>query len=207
VLSDRLAKAKVICELEGEGDAVDLEGDAGAVGRFYSQRGEGAAGAAAAADELRLDLKGVVYEARVVPSATCMIVKLEGGEARVEAVMNEYMVLRREALPLEDDGDGGYADGFTFAEDSERSGPSRDGGGGGSAKKGGKRKREAEEAGGGGSSSSGSEGGGGAGGKSGKKPPPKKRKPAAAPKGKGAKAKAKPGKAAKKPAAGAKRKK
>jgi hypothetical protein len=196
----------VLCELEGEGDAVDLEGDAGAVGRFYSQRGEGAAGSAAAADELRLDLKGVVYEARMVPSATCMIVKLEGGEARVEAVMNEYMVLRREAMPLEDDGgEGGYADGFTFAEDSERSGPSRGGGGGGSAKKGGKRKREAEEDGGGGSSSSsGSEQGGG---KSGKKAPPKKRKPAAAPKGKGAKPKAKPGKAAKKPGAGAKRKK
>ncbi len=37
------------------------------------------------AEELRLDLKGVVYEARMVPSATCLIVRLEGQEAKARA--------------------------------------------------------------------------------------------------------------------------
>jgi hypothetical protein len=193
VLPERLAKSKVIVELEGEGDAVDLEGDAGAVGRFYSVDG---------GEELRLDLKGVVYEARMVPSATCLLVKLEAGEARVEAVMNEYMCLRKEAAAVADD--SGMADGFAFGEDSERSAPS---GGGG------KRGR-------GGGSESGGGGGGGGGGSSsdddsasgGKKPAAKKAKKAGAGKGgKGGKAGAgkKKGAGAKKakPGAGAKRNK
>ena len=46
---------------EGHGDTVDLEGDVGTVGRFYS---DGSNPAEAAADRMRLDLKGVVYKAR-----------------------------------------------------------------------------------------------------------------------------------------------
>lgn len=86
VLSDKLARAKVLVELEGDGDVVDLDGDAGAVGRFYALPPDDPACAGGAASELRLDLKGVVYEARMVPSATCLVVRLEGGEAKVEAV-------------------------------------------------------------------------------------------------------------------------
>ncbi len=89
VLPERLAKAKVLVELEGDGDAVDLEGDVGAVGRFYlrdsAAGGAGGGPSSAAAvdpDELRLDLKGVIYEARMLPSTTCMVVKIESGEAK-----------------------------------------------------------------------------------------------------------------------------
>jgi hypothetical protein len=83
LLMDRLAKGKVLVELEGEGDAVDLEGDVGAVGRLYMT---GAAGgrpsSAAAQPELRLDLKGVIYEARMVACASCMVVRIEQQEAK-----------------------------------------------------------------------------------------------------------------------------
>jgi len=81
VFADRLAKAKVLVELEGEGDAVDLEGDVGAVGRFYSRPSEDAG-----PDELRLDLKGVIYEARMLPSTTCMVIRIERGEAKARAI-------------------------------------------------------------------------------------------------------------------------
>jgi hypothetical protein len=131
VLSDKLARAKVLVELEGDGDVVDLDGDAGAVGRFYALPPDDPACAGGTASELRLDLKGVVYEARMVPSATCLVVRLEGGEAKVEAVMNEFMALRPQAAAADD---SGGADGFAFGDGSERSGSRSSGGarGGGS---------------------------------------------------------------------------
>jgi hypothetical protein len=116
----------------------------------------------------------------MVPSATCLIVRLEGGEAKVETVVNEYMALRPEAGAAGDD--SGMADGFAFGDGSERSG-SRSGGGGG----------------GGGDDSDDS---GGLGGKKGKGKPGAKAKKASKPAGKG-----KPGRAKPAAKAGAKRKK
>ena len=86
LLPDRLAKGKVLVELEGEGDAVDLEGDVGAVGRLYVAGGAGKA-SAAAQPELRLDLKGVIYEARMVACTSCMVVRIEHQEAKVRQWM------------------------------------------------------------------------------------------------------------------------
>jgi len=79
---DRLTKGKVLVELDGEGDAVDLDGDIGAVGRLYTVGGVGP-GSSAAERELRLDLKGVIYEARMLPCSSCMVVRIENQEAKV----------------------------------------------------------------------------------------------------------------------------
>ena len=85
LLIDRLAKGKVLVELEGEGDAVDLEGDVGAVGRLYMTGAPGGRPSSAAAQpELRLDLKGVIYEARMVACTSCMVVRIEHQEAKVQ---------------------------------------------------------------------------------------------------------------------------
>ena len=166
LLIDRLAKGKVLAELEGEGDAVDLEGDVGAVGRLYmtgaASRGPSSA---AAQPELRLDLKGVIYEARMVACTSCMVVRIEHQEAKVwdcdwerviaeqrcvlspcvsppqvESVMNQYMAVRREAFTWGDD-DGGLQDGFAYGDTSSS---------GGSGKR--KRQADAGAAGGGGGS-------------------------------------------------------
>jgi hypothetical protein len=79
---DRLTKGKVLVELDGEGDAVDLDGDIGAVGRLYTVGGVGP-GSSVAERELRLDLKGVIYEARMLPCSSCMVVRIENQEAKV----------------------------------------------------------------------------------------------------------------------------
>jgi len=86
----------------------------GVVGRFSAAEGE---------DELRLDLKGVLYTARLLPSVTALLVRVEAGEARVEAVASEYLALRRDAAPPPG-ADGDWQDGFAFAEDSGASGGS-----------------------------------------------------------------------------------
>ena len=48
---------KVLFELEGTGEAVDLEGDVGVVGRLLSE-----------SNSMQMDLKGVVYNARILPT-------------------------------------------------------------------------------------------------------------------------------------------
>ncbi|KAK9806627.1 hypothetical protein WJX73_001806 [Symbiochloris irregularis] len=91
VLPEKLATNKYIVELEPTGDgADDLTGDAGAVGRvLVAGKGEEA--------ELRLDLKGVVYAAALVPSAcTLAVVNISGTEARVEAMASQFLQLTRE---------------------------------------------------------------------------------------------------------------
>jgi len=191
LLADRLARSKVLVELEGEGDAVDLDGDVGCVGRLYLASSEEARDS-----RLRLDLKGVVYQARVVPSTSCLLVRVEGGAARVEAVFNDYVATRREVVEVEDDG---LHDGFAFGDSEASAGSGR-----GKAK----RKREEEDSlggVGGGSSDEAEDVGKPAGPKAKKKP--RKKAPAKTAKGgakKPAKPRAKPAKPRAKPAAGAK---
>ena len=48
--------------------------------------------------ELRMDLKGVIYSAALVPSACTMaVVNISGSDARVEALTSSFMQLTREA--------------------------------------------------------------------------------------------------------------
>ena len=86
---------------EGQSDAVDLEGDIGAVGRIYRAAdadGGGGDGAGAERDgggaNIRVDLKGTIYRARMMPSAALMVVRVEANEAKVETLLNSYMELQ-----------------------------------------------------------------------------------------------------------------
>ena len=53
---------KVFFELEGTGEAVDLEGDVGVVGRLLSNASE------KHGSGLQMDMKGVIYNARILPT-------------------------------------------------------------------------------------------------------------------------------------------
>ena len=136
-------------QCEGQGDAVDLDGDVGAVGRFYCNRRALAARGRPPLQRvtlplcvrsdgaMRLDLKGVIYRASLQPCATLLVVRVDEAEtARVESVGNAFMALEEEAAGAAEDEDG-YKDGFAMADADEVLRFADEGGGGGEAAGGG----------------------------------------------------------------------
>lgn len=92
---------KVLFELEGAGEAVDLEGDVGVVGRLLSE-----------SNSMQMDLKGVVYNARVLPTpASIVILAVNQTEAKVESVANDFVQLREDPN-ANTAGVGGTLDGY-----------------------------------------------------------------------------------------------
>eukprot|EP00803_Ostreobium_quekettii_P008069 evm.model.scf_392.9 EVM.evm.TU.scf_392.9 scf_392:58316-60022(-) len=91
VLPDKIPKTKALVELTGgDGPATDLSGDVGVVGRWIVHGQPGNKG-------LKLDLKGIVYGATIVPSAaTICILNVGPSGAKVESVMSEFLQLREE---------------------------------------------------------------------------------------------------------------
>lgn len=82
-----LNRAKVFFECEGTGEAVDLEGDVGVVGRLLTESAS-----------VQMDLKGVVYDARILPTPTSIVIlAVNATEAKVESVSNDYVQLRVDA--------------------------------------------------------------------------------------------------------------
>ena len=80
-------KSKVLFEIEGSGEAIDLDGDTGAVGRWLAEGSR----------SLKVDMKGVMYNARVVPCAgTVVIVSVGSDVAKVESIHREYVQLRED---------------------------------------------------------------------------------------------------------------
>lgn len=101
LLADKVHRTKMLVECDG--DVLDLSGDMGAVGRFLI-RPSGSAGGGTDAPTVLLDLKGVVYRASIVPTNTLMVVNVGLAEAKVEAVMSDFVMLHEEegsALPTE----------------------------------------------------------------------------------------------------------
>jgi hypothetical protein len=81
-----LNRSKVIFECEGAGEAVDLEGDVGVVGRLLTE-----------ASSMQMDLKGVVYNARVLPTpASVVILSVTQSEAKIDSVANDFVQLRED---------------------------------------------------------------------------------------------------------------
>jgi hypothetical protein len=77
----------VFFECEGTGEAVDLEGDVGVVGRLLTE-----------SSSVQMDLKGVVYDARILPTPTSIVIlAVNATEAKVESVCNDYVQLRVDA--------------------------------------------------------------------------------------------------------------
>jgi hypothetical protein len=113
VFGDKVLRSKVL--LECEGDALDLSGDMGAVGRFSVCQGQ-----AKDDEELLLDLKGVIYKTTIVPSNTFFLVNVGQTEAKVEAIMNDFVQLRADTDRNENETMvEGTMEGFTFDSDGE----------------------------------------------------------------------------------------
>ncbi|KAF5839914.1 hypothetical protein DUNSADRAFT_18328 [Dunaliella salina] len=112
VIPDKLPRNKVMAELcPGEDDQlVDLAGDSGAVGRMIVAGEQGI-------EQLQVDLKGAMFDASVLPLAgTALVVNIGPSEAKVEALMNDYLHLH----PIEgllDEDDGGYGKDLMVSED------------------------------------------------------------------------------------------
>lgn len=110
VLGDKVHRSKVL--LECEGDALDLSGDAGAVGRLSVLENN--------EDTFLLDLKGIIHKATIVPSNTLFVVNIGPSEAKVEAVMSDFVQLQPytnifEAETMVE----GTLEGFGFDSDDE----------------------------------------------------------------------------------------
>ncbi|GIL75941.1 hypothetical protein Vretimale_5514 [Volvox reticuliferus] len=121
MLPERLNRNKVLLELpsapasgEQYHGAADLSGDSGAVGRIVvlgsGASGKGAAAADGSGLQLQVDLKGVLYNAWVLPLATtAMVLNIGPTEAKVESLFNDFIRLREAVDPYGSDEDGGDA--------------------------------------------------------------------------------------------------
>lgn len=180
MLPEKLPQFKMLVELESTGEvhgATDLSGDSGAIGRMIVNKDTSGNPC------IQLDLKGILYNATLVPSAVTMaVVNLSGNEGKVECLLDDFVQLRED--PTFAEARGAMLDDLLYEDEDETYAMGDDDGGDGSGGKGkGKKVKAAAGK------------GKAAGGKA--KPKPKPRKPAAggvkktAAKGK-PKAKAKP---------------
>jgi hypothetical protein len=109
VLPERLSNLKLLMELESSASAAvhgatDLSGDSGAIGRFMVARGSGGG------RQVQVDLKGVLYNATLVPSSgTMAIVNIGQTEAKIEALFSEYAQLREDTRFADAMGDAAMA--------------------------------------------------------------------------------------------------
>ncbi|KAI4306596.1 hypothetical protein L6164_029857 [Bauhinia variegata] len=112
LLSEKVHRTKALVECEG--DSIDLSGDIGAVGRvIISDTPSGD-------QEMYLDLKGTIYKTSIVPSRTFCIVSLGQSEAKVEAIMNDFVQLKPQSNVYEAETMvEGTLDGFSFDSDEE----------------------------------------------------------------------------------------
>ncbi|KAK2390914.1 double-stranded DNA binding protein [Trifolium repens] len=112
VLSEKVHRTKALIECQG--DSIDLSGDMGAVGRIIisdSPSGD---------QEMSLDLKGTIYKTSIVPCQTFCVVSFGQSEAKIEAIMNDFIQLNPpydvyEAETMVE----GTLDGFSFDSDEE----------------------------------------------------------------------------------------
>ncbi len=65
-------------------DCADLAGDSGVIGRFKFSDGR-----------MLLDLKGYMYEGSLVPCCSLAVVHMKPMEARVEAILDDFMALKQ----------------------------------------------------------------------------------------------------------------
>ncbi|VAI43709.1 unnamed protein product [Triticum turgidum subsp. durum] len=117
-IADKVQRSKDVigvCALvECDGDSIDLSGDIGAVGRIVISNGP------TGNHDLLLDLKGTVYKSTIVPSRTFCVVSVGQTEAKIEAIMNDFIQLEPHSNLFESETMmEGTLDGFTFDSDGE----------------------------------------------------------------------------------------
>ncbi|XAR52133.1 hypothetical protein NMG60_11020047 [Bertholletia excelsa] len=121
MLSEKVSRTKALVECEGE--SIDLSGDVGSVGRVViSDNPSGS-------QEMLLDLKGTIYKTSIVPSKTFCIVSFGQSEAKVEAIMNDFIQLKPQSNVYEAETMvEGTLEGFSFdSEDEADKGPKANG--------------------------------------------------------------------------------
>lgn len=112
VLSEKVHRSKALVECEGE--SIDLSGDMGAVGRVV------VSDTPSGNHEMYLDLKGTMYKTTIVPSHTFCVVSFGQSEAKIEAIMNDFIQLKPQSNVYEAETMvEGTMDGFLFESDDE----------------------------------------------------------------------------------------
>ncbi|VAI55301.1 unnamed protein product [Triticum turgidum subsp. durum] len=111
-IADKVQRSKALVECDG--DSIDLSGDIGAVGRIVISNGP------TGNHDLLLDLKGTVYKSTIVPSRTFCVVSVGQTEAKIEAIVNDFIQLEPHSNLFESETMmEGTLDGFTFDSDGE----------------------------------------------------------------------------------------
>ncbi|XP_010421291.1 PREDICTED: DNA-binding protein BIN4-like isoform X2 [Camelina sativa] len=109
VLSEKVNRTKVLVECEG--DSIDLSGDMGAVGRVVVSDTTG---------DMYMDLKGTIYKSTIIPSRTFCVVNVGQTEAKIEAIMNDFIQLTPQSNVYEAETMvEGTLEGFSFESDDE----------------------------------------------------------------------------------------
>ncbi|XP_048231374.1 DNA-binding protein BIN4 isoform X2 [Ricinus communis] len=112
LLSDKVSRTKALVECEGE--SIDLSGDMGAVGRVVIPDGS------SGNHEMYLDLKGTIYRTKIVPSRTFCVVSFGQSEAKIEAIMNDFIQLKAQSNVYEAETMvEGTLEGFSFDSEDE----------------------------------------------------------------------------------------
>ncbi|KAI3749126.1 hypothetical protein L6452_12727 [Arctium lappa] len=112
VLADKVQRSKALVECEGE--SIDLSGDLGSVGRVVisdSPSGN---------QDIFLDLKGTIYKTTIIPSRTLCVVSFGASEAKIEAIMNDFIQLKPQSNVYEAETMvEGTLEGFSFSSEDE----------------------------------------------------------------------------------------
>ncbi|PWA70531.1 hypothetical protein CTI12_AA287960 [Artemisia annua] len=112
LLPDKIQRSKALVECEGE--SIDLSGDLGVVGRVVisdSPSGD---------QDMFLDLKGTIYKTTIIPSRTFCVVSFGQSEAKIEAIMNDFIQLKPQSNVYEAETMvEGTLEGFSFDSEDE----------------------------------------------------------------------------------------
>ncbi|XP_010244442.1 PREDICTED: DNA-binding protein BIN4 [Nelumbo nucifera] len=110
--SDKVQRSKALVECEGE--SIDMSGDVGAVGRVIISETQ------SKNHEMLLDLKGTIYKTTILPCRTFCVVSFGQAEAKIEAVMNDFIQLKPQSNVYEAETMiEGTLDGFSFDSEEE----------------------------------------------------------------------------------------
>ncbi|KAJ9167211.1 hypothetical protein P3X46_021877 [Hevea brasiliensis] len=112
LLPEKVSRSKALVECEG--DSIDLSGDVGAVGRVVIPD------ASSGNHDMYLDLKGTIYRTTIVPSRTFCVVSFGQSEAKIEAIMNDFIQLKAQSNVYEAETMvEGTLEGFSFDSEDE----------------------------------------------------------------------------------------
>ncbi|RZC84589.1 hypothetical protein C5167_047374 [Papaver somniferum] len=112
MMAEKVQRSKALVECEG--DSIDMSGDIGTVGRLVISD------TPCGSSELLLDLKGTIYKTTIVPSRTFCVVNFGQTEAKIEAIMDDFIQLKPHSNVYESETMiEGTLEGYSFDSDEE----------------------------------------------------------------------------------------